>query len=312
MNKKLVVLGGGTGQSVLLKGLKQFPFDITAVVSVCDDGKSTGKIREEFNIPAVGDIRRVLIALSETEDIVERLVNYRFSSKGDFNGHTVGNLILAALTDIGGNLSSGIKLISEILNMKGEVLPLTDECVTLMGEMEDGEVIEGEHHITLSPKKIKKVFYKEKAKANKEVLDKIKESDAIILSMGSLYTSIIPNLLCKDVVKAIDNSNAKIIYVCNVVTQPGETDNFKASDHVKLLNKYLGKRKVDILITNSEEIDPEIVKIYETQEQKDLVVVDSNNIKIEHINKPLIKVENNIIRHDNVKLALEIMNILIK
>lgn len=312
MNKKLVVLGGGTGQSVLLNGLKQFPFDITAVVSVCDDGKSTGKIREEFNIPAVGDIRRVLIALSETEDIVERLVNYRFSSKGDFNGHTVGNLILAALTDIGGNLSSGIKLISEILNMKGEVLPLTDECVTLMGEMEDGEVIEGEHHITLSPKKIKKVFYKEKAKANKEVLDKIKESDAIILSMGSLYTSIIPNLLCKDVVKAIDNSNAKIIYVCNVVTQPGETDNFKASDHVKLLNKYLGKRKVDILVTNSEEIDPEIVKIYETQEQKDLVVVDSNNIKIEHINKPLIKVENNIIRHDNVKLALEIMNILIK
>lgn len=312
MNKKLVVLGGGTGQSVLLKGLKQFPFDITAIVSVCDDGKSTGKIREEFNIPAVGDIRRVLIALSETEDIVERLVNYRFSSKGDFNGHTVGNLILAALTDIGGNLSSGIKLISDILNMKGEVLPLTDECVTLMGEMEDGEVIEGEHHITLSPKKIKKVFYKEKAKANKEVLEKIKESDAIILSMGSLYTSIIPNLLCKDVVKTIDNSNAKIIYVCNVVTQPGETDNFKASDHVKLLNKYLGKRKVDILITNSEEIDPEIVKIYETQEQKDLVVVDSNNIKIEHINKPLIKVENNIIRHDNVKLALEIMNILIK
>ena len=312
MNKKLVVLGGGTGQSVLLNGLKQFPFDITAVVSVCDDGKSTGKIREEFNIPAVGDIRRVLIALSETEDIVERLVNYRFSSKGDFNGHTVGNLILAALTDIGGNLSSGIKLISDILNMKGEVLPLTDECVTLMGEMEDGEVIEGEHHITLSPKKIKKVFYKEKTKANKEVLEKIKESDAIILSMGSLYTSIIPNLLCKDVVKAIDNSNAKIIYVCNVVTQPGETDNFKASDHVKLLNKYLGKRKVDTLITNSEEIDPEIVKIYETQEQKDLVVVDSNNIKIEHINKPLIKVENNIIRHDNVKLALEIMNILIK
>ncbi len=312
MNKKLVVLGGGTGQSVLLKGLKQFPFDITAVVSVCDDGKSTGKIREEFNIPAVGDIRRVLIALAETEDIVEKLVNYRFCSKGDFDGHTVGNLILAALTDIGGNLSSGIKLISEILNMKGEVLPLTDECVTLMGEMEDGEVIEGEHHITLSPKKIKKVFYKEKAKANPEVLEKIKDADAIILSMGSLYTSIIPNLLCKDVVKAIDNSNAKIIYVCNVVTQPGETDNFKASDHVKLLNKYLGKRKVDILITNSEEIDPEIVKIYETQEQKDLVVVDSKNIKIEHINKPLIKIENNIIRHDNVKLALEIMNILIK
>ena len=312
MNKKLVVLGGGTGQSVLLKGLKQFPFDITAVVSVCDDGKSTGKIREEFNIPAVGDIRRVLVSLSETEDIVEKLINYRFCSNGDFDGHTVGNLMLAALTDIGGNLSDGIKLISNILNLKGEVLPLTDDCVTLMGKMEDGEVIEGEHHITLSPKKIKKVYYKKEPKANKEVLDKIKEADAIILSMGSLYTSIIPNLLCKDVIKAIDESNAKIIYVCNVVTQPGETDNFKASDHVKLLNKYLGKRKVDVLITNSEEIDSDIVKIYETQEQKDLVVVDTKNIKIEHVNKPLIKIENNIIRHDNVKLALEIMNILIK
>lgn len=312
MNKKLVVLGGGTGQSVLLKGLKQFPFDITAVVSVCDDGKSTGKIREEFNIPAVGDIRRVLVSLSETEDIVEKLINYRFCSNGDFDGHTVGNLMLAALTDIGGNLSDGIKLISNILNLKGEVLPLTDDCVTLMGKMEDGEVIEGEHHITLSPKKIKKVYYKKEPKANKEVLDKIKEADAIILSMGSLYTSIIPNLLCKDVIKAIDESTAKIIYVCNVVTQPGETDNFKASDHVKLLNKYLGKRKVDVLITNSEEIDPDIVKIYETQEQKDLVAVDTKNIKIEHVNKPLIKIENNIIRHDNVKLALEIMNILIK
>ena len=312
MNKKLVVLGGGTGQSVLIQGLKQFPFDITAVVSVCDDGKSTGKIREEFNIPAVGDIRRVLIALSETEDIVEKLVNYRFCSNGDFDGHTVGNLILAALTDIGGNLSGGIKLISDILNLKGEVLPLTDDCVTLMGKMDDGSVVEGEHHITMSPKKIKKVYYKKQPKANKEVLDKIKDADAIVLSMGSLYTSIIPNLLCKDVIKAIDESNAKIIYVCNVVTQPGETDNFKASDHVKLLNKYLGKRKVDVLITNSEEIDPLIVKIYETQEQKDLVEVDTKNIKIEHVNKPLIKIENNIIRHDNVKLALEIMNILIK
>ena len=312
MNKKIVVLGGGTGQSVLLKGLKQFPFDITAVVSVCDDGKSTGKIREEFNIPAVGDIRRVLIALSETEDIVEKIVNYRFSSNGDFNGHTVGNLMLAALTDIGGNLSGGIKLISNILNLKGEVLPLTDDCVTLVGKMYDGKVVEGEHFITEYPGKIKKVYYKKEPKANKEVIDKILNADAIILSMGSLYTSIIPNLLCKDIIKAIDKSKARIIYVCNVMTQPGETDNFKASDHVKFLNKYLGKRKVDAVITNSEKIEEDIVKIYETQEEKDLVVVDSENINIEHVNKPLIKIENNIIRHDNVKLALEIMNILIK
>ena len=312
MSKKVVILGGGTGTSTLVRGLKEFPIDISVVVSVCDDGSSTGKLRKEFDVPAVGDLRNVLSALSDTEPLFESLLEYRFNTSSDLNGHAIGNLLLVALCNITGNMSDGIKSLSKVLNIKGNVLPLTEDNVVLMGNMNDGKVIEGEHNITEYKENIKDIYYKEEPKINPEVLDAIKSADMIILSMGSLYTSIIPNLLCKDVVKAIENSNAKIIYVCNVVTQPGETDNFKASDHVKLLNKYLGKRKVDILITNSEEIDPEIVKIYETQEQKDLVVVDSNNIKIEHINKPLIKVENNIIRHDNVKLALEIMNILIK
>ena len=152
-DKKIVVLGGGTGQSVLLSGLKRFPFDITAVVSVCDDGKSTGKLRREFNVPAMGDIRRVLIAMSETEDVVGKLVNYRFSTNGDFDGHTVGNIILTALTDIFGSMSLGIKQVTKILNLKGSVLPLTDDNVTLMGEMEDGSIVEGEHNITLCDKK---------------------------------------------------------------------------------------------------------------------------------------------------------------
>ena len=148
MNKNIVVLGGGTGQSVLLKGLKNFPCNISAVVSVADDGKSTGKLREEFNIPAVGDVRRVLAALSETEDIVEELINYRFHTTSDLDGHTIGNILLTALIDICGDLSSGIKQVSKTLKLRGKVLPLTDECVTLMGEMEDGEIIEGEHNIT--------------------------------------------------------------------------------------------------------------------------------------------------------------------
>ena len=155
--KKVVVLGGGTGQSVLIKGLKQFPFDITAVVTVSDDGKSTGILRKEFNVPAVGDIRRVLISLAETEEIVEQLINYRFKTTSDLNGHAVGNILLTALTDISGNLSSGIKQISKILNLKGRVLPLTDDDVTLAAIMEDGSIIEGESKITESTKKIKKV-----------------------------------------------------------------------------------------------------------------------------------------------------------
>ena len=312
MNKNVVVLGGGTGQSVLLSGLKKFPVNITAVVSVADDGRNTGKLREQFNIPAMGDVRRVLIALSETEDFVSELFSYRFKGDCDLNGNNIGNLLLTAMSDICGNLSSGVKEISKILNLKGEVLPLTDDNIVLMGEMVDGSIIEGEHNITMSPKKIKRVFYKDEPKVNSTVIDKIKESDAILLSMGSVYTSIIPNLLCKDVIDAIDSSNSKIIYVCNVMTQPGETDDFKVSDHINLLNSYLGKRKIDIVVTNSEEISSETQKIYETTEQKDLVIIDSENINIENISKPLIKVENNVIRHDNLKLALEIVNILSK
>lgn len=312
MNKNVVVLGGGTGQSVLLSGLKKFPANITAVVSVADDGRNTGKLREQFNIPAMGDVRRVLIALSETEEFVSELFSYRFKTDSDLNGNNIGNLLLTAMSDICGNLSSGVKEISKILNLKGEVLPLTDDNVVLMGEMEDGSIIEGEHNITLSPLKIKRVFYKEEPNINEEVIDKIKESDAIILSMGSVYTSIIPNLLCDEVIQAIDSSNAKIIYVCNVMTQPGETDDFKVSDHINLLNSYLGNKKIDVVITNNEEISRETQMIYETTEQKDLVIVDDENIKIENVSKPLIRVENNVIRHDNLKLALEIINILSK
>lgn len=312
MDKNIVVLGGGTGQSVLLRGLKRFPFNITAVVSVSDDGKSSGKIRQELNVPAVGDIRSVLISLSETEDVVEKMINYRFKSNGDLDGHSLGNLLLAGLTDIYRNLSNAVLQISKILNLKGEVLPLTDDNVVLMGKMSDGSVIEGEHNITLSDKKIEKIYYKVNPKVNKSVIKRIKDADAIILSMGSVYTSIIPHLLCKEIIKAIDSSDAKIMYVCNVMTQPGETDGFTASDHINLLNSYLGKRKIDTVITNSKKVSKKTQKIYETLEQKDLVKIDSKNINIEHINKPLIKIENDKIRHDNMKLALEIMNILVK
>lgn len=313
MNKKVVVLGGGTGQSSLLRGLKLFPLDITAVVTVADDGKSTGKLRKEFNIPGVGDIRRVLISLSETEEVVEKLVDYRFKTDSDLDGHSIGNIILTALIDLYGDLTTAVKEISKILNLKGKVYPLTNDNVVLMGKMNNGKTIEGEHNITESQLNIKKIFYKKEPQINKEVLREIEDSDLIILSMGSLYTSIIPNLISKQIIKAIDSSKAKIMYVCNIMTQPGETDDFKVSDHINVLNSYLGKRKVDAVIVNNEKIDEALIENYRNKEQKDLVIYDKENIKCKVIAKPLLKVdENGSLRHDSVRVGLEILNYLIK
>ncbi|MBE6144637.1 MAG: YvcK family protein [Firmicutes bacterium] len=314
MRKKVVVLGGGTGLSTLLRGLKDFPLDITAIVSVCDDGKSTGRLRKEFNTPAVGDIRRVLVSLSETEPLVEDLLNYRFRTTSDLDGHTVGNLLLTAMSNITGNLSSGIEALSKVLNLKGKILPLTEDNVVLMGKMEDGTIVEGEHNITLSDKIIKDVYYKEIPIVNEEALVEIRKADLIILSMGSIFTSIIPNLLCKRIIKEIDNSQAKIMYVCNLMTQPGETDNFNVSHHVKLLNKYLGKRKIDILIANNGEIELDLVKKYETLEQKDPVLLDLENLSdldLNIIEDNFIAIENETIRHNVVKLAFYIFSTLL-
>lgn len=301
--KKVVVMGGGTGLSTLLRGLKQFPVDITAIVSVCDDGKSTGILRKEFNIPAVGDLRRVIVSLSETEPLIEELFNYRFSTSSDLNNHTVGNLLLTALANITGNISDGVESLSKVLNLKGQVLPLTEDNVILMGKMEDGSIIEGEHNITLDNRKIEDVFYKEEPVVTPKAIEAIKEADLIILSMGSIFTSIIPNLICKEMIDAIDNSKAKIMYVCNMTTQPGETDGFKVSDHINLLNRYLGKRKIDVVIVNNGHIDPDIALKYSNLEQKDPVILDEENIKTEIIQSNFVDLNDNVIRHNVIKLS---------
>ena len=309
MKKKVVVLGGGNGLSYLLNGLKQYPLDITAIVSVCDNGSSTGILREEFNIPAVGDIRRVLVSLSETEPLVETLFNYRFSTTSDLNGHTIGNLLLTAVQEMTGSLSEGIEVLSKILNLKGKVVPLTEDNVTLMGEMIDGSIVEGEHELTVDKRQIKRVFYKEEATPTKEAIDAIKAADLIILSMGSLFTSIIPNLICDEIVEALDSSKAKILYTCNIVTQPGETDNFTVTDHVKMLNKYLKKRKVDTVIANSGYIDTKMAEKYKTLEQKDPVIYDEENFDkfdMQVIGDDLVTISNNMIRHNSLKLGFHI------
>lgn len=313
MNKKVIVFGGGTGMSYLLRGLKNYPLDITAVVSVCDDGGSTGILRDEFNMTAVGDIRKVLISLSKTEGEFENLLNYRFSSMGSLNEHTVGNILLAAATNINGSVNSGIKILSKVLNLSGKVIPFTEDIVTLVGEMRDGTIIEGEHNITKCPKSIKKVYYKSEPKISNELLKEIASADIIILSMGSLFTSVIPTLLSEDVRNAIDNSRAKIVYSCNLFTQPGETENYKVSDHIKTLNEYLGKRKVDYVIANKAKISGKLAEKYATKEQKDPVLLDLENVKKlckEAIVDDLVIVEKGVFRHDYFKLGYLIFSLI--
>lgn len=309
--KKVTIFGGGTGMSTLLKGLKEFPLDITSVVSVCDDGKSTGKLRKEFNIPAMGDIRRVMISLSETEPLMEKLLNYRFSSNSELNEHTVGNLLLTVGTQITGNLSDGIKSISKVLNLKGKVIPFSEDNIVLSAIMEDDSIVNGEHYITESPLKIKKVYYEKEPEICDEVFDSIDESDLIILSMGSLYTSIIPNLLSKKIIEKLDKTSAKIMYVCNMVTQPGETDDFKVSDHLKVLNSYLGIHKIDIVVANTGSIDKEVAEKYSTLEQKDPVLFDEENIDCDTILNNYVTINDGVIRHNVEKLSLDIYSYLV-
>lgn len=315
MKRKVVVLGGGTGSSTLLRGLKEFPLDITAIVSVCDDGRSTGVLREEFNIPAVGDIRRVLVALSETEPLVMELFNYRFHTTSELDGHTVGNLLLTASSEITGNLSDGIEALSKVFNLKGKVVPLTEDNVVLMGEMADGTIIEGEHNITENTDAVKRVFYKEEPVPTREAIRALEEADLILLSMGSLFTSIIPNLICEEIVEAIDRSRGKTMYVCNMVTQPGETEDFKVSDHIRLINQYLGKRKVDVVIANDGEIDEAMAKRYESLEQKDPVELDmeaTESLVERLIHDDYVTVRNNLLRHNVLKLGMHIFGYLLE
>ena len=312
MNKKVVVFGGGTGMSYLLRGLKQYPLDITAVVSVCDDGGSTGVLRDEFNMLAVGDIRKVLIALSRKEGEFENLLNYRFSSPGTLNKHTVGNILLAAATNVTGSVQQGVRILSKVLDLNGKVLPFTEDAVTLVGEMEDGSIVRGEHYITQTPKGIKRVYYEQEPNISKELIDEIMNADIILLSMGSLFTSVIPTLLSKKIRSAIDKSHAKIVYSCNLFTQPGETDGYTVSRHIKTLNQYLGKRKVEYVIANTEKISGDLADKYATEEQKDPVVLDRDKLKKvckEAILDDLVIIENGVFRHDYFKLGYLIFSL---
>lgn len=315
MRKKVVVFGGGTGISYLLRGLKDFPLDITAIITVSDNGRSTGKLREEFYTPAVGDIRKVLSNLSELPKEIKNIMEYRFDTYSDLDGHPLGNLVLTAILNQTKSLKTSIEYLSKLLDVKHKVLPLSEDYLTLMGETIDGKIIEGENQVTKSNQKYKRIFYKEKPHVEKEILIKIQEADLIILSMGSLYTSILPHLLCKEVDEEVRKSKAKVMYLCNAMTQPGETDNFGVSDHLKVLEQYLGKNRIDVVVASNTKIDPKILKKYETEEQKDPVLIDYEKIKemnIELIEDNLLTIENNTVRHNSLKLSSIIFSYLMR
>ncbi len=316
MNKKVVVFGGGTGLSYLLRGLKDFPIDITAVITVSDNGRSSGKLRKEFHIPAVGDIRKVITSLSSTDEHIKEMLSYRFETTSDLNGHALGNLILTSLIDITGNLQESIHDLSVLLDVKHKVLPLSEDAnITLMAEMTDGEIVEGEANITKCPKVIKRLFYKENPVVLQEVLTAIREADLILFSMGSLYTSLFPHLLAEEVLRELDQTKTPIMYLCNIVTQPGETDNFAVSDHVKLINAYLGQHKLDVVVASNSKIEEKMAKRYATEEQKDPVLIDQeelDQLNVEVIESDLLTIDDDTLKHHSQKLSSLIFSYLMR
>ena len=303
---KVVTIGGGTGLSVLLRGLKKYPLEITAVVTVADDGGSSGKIRSDMNIPSPGDIRNVIAALSDVEPYLEKMFQYRFDS-GEVKGHPVGNLMIAAMTDIHGDFSTAVKVMSRILNVRGTVLPTTNDIATLNAVLSDGEIIRGESSITKAGGVIDHVYITpSRVKPNEDVLKAIEEADYIIMGPGSLYTSIIPNLVISNVSEKIRESNAKKVYVCNVMTQHGETDNYSVCDHIVAINKHVEENIFDLVIANSREFDDSILSKYHKEKQEPVKI---DHEKIEALGIKLIKnndvgiVDNNTIRHNADKVS---------
>lgn len=251
--KKIITIGGGSGQSQLLHALKDYPFDITAVVSMVDDGGSTGQLREQLGVLPAGDVRRCLVALAQANPELQQLMEYRFT-KGDLTNHALGNIMLAGLEQSHQNFITGVQIVSDWLKVQGTVLPVTLTPATLLAELVEGTVIIGETNIDV-PKHdanlaIKKIYLEPEVQAYPPVLEAIQQADLIVLTIGDLYTSVLPNLLVNGVAEAIQRSKAKVVYTCNATNKAGETHNFTAQDYVSTLEQYL-QRKLDYVILNS-------------------------------------------------------------
>ena len=312
--KKIVVFGGGTGLSCLLSGLKLFPVDVTTVIAVSDNGSSTGVLKKELDIPAVGDVGKVLISMANVDEDFTRLLRYRFSRDGSLYNHPVRNIMLAALIDLKGSLTEAARYMCTLLNVKGTVLPLTEEKVELVGETADkNREFFGQVEVSNNIRSITRLNYDHDVHVSQEVVSRILDSDLIVFSPGSLYTSILPHLIAREVVEAVACAKAPIFYVCNFFTQPGETDHYRVSAHLRVLNQYLGKRRVDIVLANNGAIDPAVTEVYLTRENKSAVELDREAVEAlgaRIIEDDLVCIEDGMLRHDAMKTAFLVFSYL--
>ncbi|MFC0299910.1 uridine diphosphate-N-acetylglucosamine-binding protein YvcK [Virgibacillus soli] len=312
---RVVVIGGGTGMPVLLRGLKSLPITLTALVTVADDGGSTGRLRSEMDIPAPGDIRNVIAAMSDVEPMLIELFQHRFSMGNGLSGHSLGNLLLAAMTSITGDFFTGIKEISRVLNVKGEIYPISNENLLLHAEMEDGTIVSGESKIPLAKKRIKRVFLSpQPAEPLTNAIEAIEKADLIVISPGSLYTSILPNLIFPQIDEAILNAKAKVVYVCNVMTQEGETTDYTASDHAQAIIDHVGKNSLDAVVVHNEPISKKIQSVYAEENAKP-VQFDIERLMemgLEVIEGDIIDHQQYTLRHDTNKIATLLYSLVTK
>ena len=311
--KMVVIFGGGTGLSCILSGLKLFPIDVTTVIAVSDNGSSTGKLKEELNIPAVGDVGKVLLSMANVDEDFIDLLSYRFE-KGSLNNHPVRNIVLAALIDLKGNLTEATKYMCKLLDIKGTVLPLTGEKIDLVGESTEREYF-GEEAVSRNIRNISRLSYDHDIKIEQEIREKIEEADLIIFSAGSLYTSIVPHLLAPEVRSALEETKAPLLYISNLVTQPGETDIQTVSRHVEILNEYLGSRKIDLVVANNGTVDENVRERYLSAENKRIVQVDHITLEkmgVQIIEDDIFCIEDEKIRHNALKTAFLIFSYLME
>lgn len=309
--KKVVVIGGGSGQSVILKGLKQVAdIDITTIVTVADDGGSTGRLRRQYHIPAMGDIRNVMCALAKEETLFTQLMEYRFEGESeDIGGHNLGNLILTALTEKSGSFMDAISEISKIVNVKGTILPATSQVITLFARMSDGTVVRGESNIPNFDNRIREIFYDEKVEADPDAVQAILDADIIFIGIGSLFTSVLPCLIIEGICDAIKKSKATRYYMCNAMTQPGETDYFSVEDHVEALEKHTFKGIASHVIVTSNHARDELMKKY-TNKGAYPVKIRQNKHDYEILQEDLLDVEGDYIRHDPIKIRDYVIRLL--
>jgi len=307
----VVAIGGGTGLPVLLRGLKEFTENITAIVTVADDGGSSGRLRGEFGILPPGDIRNCLIALAEQEPLMERLFCYRFRQGEGLAGHNLGNLLITALVDIAGDFQSAVREVSKVLKVCGQVLPSTLEQVVLVAELVDGTVVKGESNISRSRSPIKRLRIEpDDCAAVPEALKAITSADLILLGPGSLFTSVLPNLLVRDIAAAVKASPAPKCYICNIMTQPGETTGFTASDHLRTLYEHVGEGWVNYIVVNTQEVPPEKKEKY-AHDGAEPVVVDEQaltSLGVRVIKAQLLD-DSELVRHDPHKLAQVVISL---